>query len=107
MKTKPSVVSKEEMERVINQLNKNIPLIAIQALLRQQTGIILTPQQIRRLKQSIKENHMMTESSPGQRLITTLNNDPDIEYLAYIAKISIRTGLLTIRKTKNNLTITL
>jgi len=51
VKTRSSVVPKEEMERVINQLNKNIPTLAIQTLLRQQTGINLTPEQIRRLKQ--------------------------------------------------------
>mmetsp|Transcript_56275 Transcript_56275/g.63704 ORF Transcript_56275/g.63704 Transcript_56275/m.63704 type:complete len:144 (+) Transcript_56275:80-511(+) len=46
---------------------------------------------------------MMTESSPAQRLTSTLNRDPDIEYVAYIAEISIATGLLTIRKTKKQL----
>jgi len=69
VKTRSSVVPKEEMERVINQLNKNIPTLAIETLLRQQTGINLTPEQICRLKQTIKENHMMTASSPAQRFI--------------------------------------
>ena len=87
VKTRSAVVPKEEMERVMNQLSKNIPTKAIQTLLRQQTGITLSVEQIRRLKQSVHETHMLTESSPAQRLISTLNSDPDIEYVAYIAKI--------------------
>jgi len=54
VKARSAVVEKEEMKRVINQLNKNIPTVEIRTLLQQQTGITLSPAQIRKLRQKNK-----------------------------------------------------
>ena len=81
-------------------MNKNIPTKAIRTLLQQQTGITLSSDQIQKLRQKIRDTHTMHGNSPAQRLITALNNDPDIQYVAYIAELSIGKELLTIRKTK-------
>ena len=45
----------------------------------------------------------MHGNSPAQQLITALNKDPDIQYVAYIAELLIGKELLTIRKTKKQL----
>jgi len=73
VKARSAVVEKEEMKRVINQLNKNIPTEAIRTLLQQQTGITLSPAQIRKLRQKIRDTHMMHGNSPAQRLINAIH----------------------------------
>ena len=86
---------------MINQLNKNIPTEAIRTLLQQQTGITLSSAQIHKLQQKIRDIHnMMHGNSPAQQLITALNEDPAIQYVAYIVELLIGNELLTIRRTK-------
>ena len=89
---------------MINQLNKNIPTEAIRTLLQQQTGITLSSAQIHKLQQKIRDIHnMMHGNSPAQQLITALNEDPAIQYVAYIVELLIGNELLTIRRTKKQL----
>ena len=46
----------------------------------------------------------MKGNSPAQRLISSLDKNPDIQYVAYIVESTMGTDyLLTIRKTRNKL----
>lgn len=100
VKARSSDVETDELERVMNQLKSNIPANAIQTLLIQQTGINISAAQLRNLRKKCRSCIVMEGNSPAQRLISSLDENPDIEYVAYIAQVSTARDLLTIKKTR-------
>ena len=103
VKARSSDVETDELERVMNQLKSNIPTNAIQTLLIQQTGINISAAQLRKLRKNCRSCIVMEGDSPAQRLISSLDENPDIEYVAYIAQVSTARDLLTIKKTRKKM----
>ena len=93
-------VEKDKLDRVLDQLKKNIATNAIQTLLQSQTGIQLSKGQLRKLRNQCRDTIVMEGNSPAQRLISSLDKDPDIKYVAYIVELTTGKELLTIKKTR-------
>ena len=100
VKARRSDVEKDELDRVLDQLKKNIATNAIQTLLQSQTGIQLSKGQLRKLRNQCRDTIVMEGNSPAQRLISSLDKDPDIQYVAYIVELTTGKELLTIKKTR-------
>ena len=100
VKARRSDVEKDELDRVLDQLKKNIATKAIQTLLQSQTGIQLSTGQLRKLRNQCRDTIVMDENSPAQRLLSSLDKDPDIQYVAFIVELTSGKELLTIKKTR-------
>jgi len=78
VKARRSDVEKDELDRVLDQLKKNIATNAIQTLLKSQTGIQLSKGQLRKLRDQSRDTIVMEGQSLAQRLLSSLDKDPDI-----------------------------
>ena len=100
MKARRSDVEKDKLDCVLDQLKKNIATNAIQTLLQSQTGIQLSKGQLRKLQNQCRDTIVMEGKSPAQRLLSSLDKDPDIQYVAFIVELTSGKELLTIKKTR-------
>ena len=77
-------VEKDKLDRVLDQLKKNIATNAIKTLLQSQTGIQLSKGQLQKHRNQCRDTIVMDGELPAQRLLSSLDKDPNIQYICSI-----------------------
>ncbi len=89
MKATSTTLDKDEYELVLQQLQMNIPVASIRALVEKRTDTNLTYHQIKAMCKAGQSLVLGNNSSPAERLIRKLAADPDIYYVVYTAHHSM------------------
>ena len=92
-------VSKQDMELIVQSLEKNIPVAAIKELIRSRSGVNLSKAQLNNLRRTTVLGKDMADLSPAERLIHNLRSDPQMSFIMLTAQNEVGTGLNVIRKT--------
>ncbi len=103
MKASSTTLDQDEYELVLQQLQMNIPITAIQALLEKRSDTNYSYDQLNAIR--IKAAHTLVLgdiSSPAERLMRKLEADPDIYYVVYTAHHSMG-DLITFRVSKKDM----
>jgi hypothetical protein len=102
VKASSTSLEKEEYELALQQLQANIPIAAIQALLEKRTDTNLTYDQVTALRTKAARTLVLGDiSSPAERLMRKLESDTDIYYVVLTAHHSMG-NLITFRVSKKD-----
>ena len=107
VRVQSSVVDKDELEQIIQQLQLNIPVTCIQTLLRHRTDTTLTRGQITALRISKEQLSKLrdstvvgpTSNTPAERLLQHLQTIEGVTYIALTGERA-QSGLITFRQTR-------
>jgi hypothetical protein len=102
VKASSATLDTEEYELVLQQLQMNIPVASIRALVEKRTDTNLTYHQIKAMCKAGQALVLGNNSSPAERLIRKLAADPDIYYVVYTAHHSMG-NLITFRASKKDM----
>ena len=91
VKSSSATLDMNEYELVLEQLQTNIPIASIQALLQTRSETNLTYHQIAAIRRKAANTLVLGGdiSSPAERLMRKLESDPDIHYVVYTAHHSM------------------
>jgi hypothetical protein len=96
-------LDKDEYELVLQQLQLNIPIAAIQALLEKRTDMDYSYDQLTAIRTKAAHTLVLGDISfPAERLMRKLEADPDIYYVIYTAHHSMG-NLITFRVSKKDI----
>jgi hypothetical protein len=107
VKVQSSVVDRNELELIVQQLQHNIPVSCIKALLLHRTGTSLSRGQIQPLSlaniNSLRDMTVVggTSSTPAERLLQHLETTDALTYIALTGEMSL-SGLITFRQTRKS-----
>ena len=104
---KSSVVDKDEIDLIVQQLRHNIPVACIQALLLERTDTALSRGQINALRwtpdqlKSVRDVTVVggTSKTPAERLLQHLKSTVGVTYIALTGERA-QSGLITFRQTR-------
>jgi hypothetical protein len=102
-----SIVGKDELELIVQQLKHNIPVSCIQALLLERTDTTLARGQITSLRPTQDQLNTLrdvsvvggTSNTPAERLLEHLQTAEGVTYIALTGEMS-QSGLITFRQTR-------
>jgi hypothetical protein len=107
VRVQSSVVDSDELELIVQQLQNNIPVACIQALLLDRTDTALSRGQIRALRITPDELNNLrdvtvvggTSNTPAERLLRHLQSTERVTYIALTGERA-QSGLITFRQTR-------
>jgi hypothetical protein len=108
VRVRSSVVGKDDLELIVQQLRHNIPVACIQALLLERTNTGLSNGQINHLRLSPDQLNSLrnvsvlgqTVATPAERLLQHLNSTDGVTFIALTGEMA-QSGLVTFRQTRN------
>jgi hypothetical protein len=103
VKARSTTLDKDQYERVLEELQLNIPVAAIQALLEKRTDTNLSYHQLMAIRKKAAHTLVLGVSSPAERLMRNLQADPDVHYVVYTAHHSMGNLISTFRVSKKDL----
>jgi hypothetical protein len=103
VKASSATLDKDEYELVLQQLQMNIPIAAIQALLEKRTDTNYSYDQLTAIRTKAAHTLVLGDiSSPAEQLMRKLEADTDIYYVIYTAHHSMD-NLITFRVSKKDI----
>jgi len=108
VRVRSSVIGEESLELIVQQLQHNIPVACIQALLLERTDTSLSRGQVNALRLTQDQLNVLrgvtvvgggATDTPAERLLLHLQSTPGLSYIALTGEMD-QAGLITFRQTK-------
>jgi len=104
IKKRVNQVDPDQLKIACDGLKMNLPASAMQALLREYTGSLLTPHQLRFnlkcIQSDVEDASSMVGTTVADCLIYNLQKEPDLSFIMLTAEVSLAEQLLTVRHKK-------